>query len=67
MLTGGVSVAEADKAVRERILSTLQISRRGMRGTPDWAWVGVVSIDFQQLPSGERNAQSFQHLLIPVV
>lgn len=59
MLTGGVSVAEADKAVREGILSTLQISGRGMGRTPDWAWVGVVSLDFQLLPSGEGNAQSF--------
>lgn len=58
-LTGGVSVAEADKAVGEGILGTLQISGRGMHRTPDWAWVGVVSLDFQQLPSGEGNAQSF--------
>lgn len=57
MLTGGLS--EAYKAVREGILSTLPIRGRGMRRTPDWAWVGVVSVDFQQLPSGEGNAQSF--------
>lgn len=60
VLTGGVSEAEADQAVREGILSTLQISGRGMHRTPDWAWVGVVCIDFQQLPSGEGNAQSFR-------